>query len=218
MGIYHITDPNLRGQEDNFYFRWDYLDEARQSDKGTVGWYVVKLADPRSADQVAHAIDAISFDSDHETKTESEQAFTAAFASQFGDIGLMVEAIMGAVFFTLVLLTGNTMAQAVRERIPELAVLKTLGFSRRSVLALVLAESVLLLALGGIGGLALAGVVVDAVRTHLPSMGPTSPMLPVGAAIWLQGIILMVVVGLVVGALPAARGMRLRIVDALSGR
>lgn len=125
---------------------------------------------------------------------------------------------MGAVFFTLVLLTGNAMAQAVRERIPELAVLKTLGFTNRTVLALVLSESVLLLVLGGAVGLGLAGLIVDAVRTSLPAMGPTAPMVPVGAQIWLQGLGLMVLVGLVVGALPAVRGMRLRIVDALSGR
>ena len=218
VGIYHVTDPNLRGQENNFFFNWKYLDEARMFDQGTVGWYVVKLADRGSADHVAEAIDALSFDSDHETKTESEQAFMATFASQFGQVGLIVGAIMSAVFFTLVLLAGNTMAQAVRERIPELAVLKTLGFSNRSVLALVLCESVLLLALGGVTGLALATWTVGALRTSLPAMGPTTPMLPVGGAIWLQGVALMLLLGLIVGCLPALKGMRLRIVDALAAR
>lgn len=218
VGIYHVSDPNLKGQENNFFFNWDYFDEARQLDKGMVGYYVLKLADRDRADAVAASIDALSADSDHETKTESEQAFTAAFASQFGDIGLIVEAIMGAVFFTLVLLTGNTMAQAVRERIPELAVLKTVGFSRRSVLLLVLAESTLMLVLGGVAGLGLAGVVVSAARNAMPAMGPTPLMVPVGAIIWLRGIVLTVLVGLAVGALPALKGMRIRIVDALSGR
>ncbi|HEV2268767.1 MAG TPA: ABC transporter permease, partial [Steroidobacteraceae bacterium] len=111
--------------------------------------------------------------------------------------------------------TGNTMAQAVRERIPELAILKTIGFSNRSVLSLVLAESVLLLALGGAIGIFLSGVAVSGIRAKL---GPQFPMVPVGANAWLEGIALMVVIGLVVGALPARRGMRLRIVDALSGR
>jgi putative ABC transport system permease protein len=122
---------------------------------------------------------------------------------------------MGAVFFTLVLLTGNTMAQAVRERISEIGILKTIGFSNESVLGLVLSESVLLLVLGGAVGLAVAGVVVEAVRT---AMGPAVPMLPVGTATWLRGIGLMVGIGLVVGAVPASRGMRLRIVDALANR
>ena len=106
--------------------------------------------------RVAQAIDALSANSDHETKTQTEQAFNQAFAKQFADIGLIVTAIMAAVFFTLLLLTGNTMAQAVRERIPELAVLKTIGFTNRSVLVLVLAESVLLVVLGGLIGLGLA--------------------------------------------------------------
>ena len=107
------------------------------------------------------------------------------------------------------------MAQAVRERIPELAVLKTIGFSNHSVLALVLAESVLLIVLGGAIGLALAGVVVDAVRA---AVGTGVPMTRVGGAIWLRGAGLMVLIGLIVGALPARRGMWLRIVDALAGR
>jgi len=218
VGIYHVQDPNLKGQEGNFWINWNYFDEARQTGNGSVGYYVVKLADRGSADRIAQAIDALSVDSDHETKTQSEQSFTAAMVGQFADIGLIVGAIMGAVFFTLVLLTGNTMTQAVRERIPEIGALKALGFTNRSVLSLVLAESVLLLVLGGGVGLAVAAVVVDAVRGSLPSMGPTAPMLPVGPDIWLRGVILMIVIGIVVGTLPAIRGMRLRIVDALSGR
>ncbi len=196
------------------FFHWKYFDEAAEFGGGTVGWYIEKIAQPKDADHVAQAIDAMSANSDHETKTQSEDAFRASFVSQFADIGLIVGSIMGAVFFTLVLLTGNTMAQAVRERIPELAILKTIGFSNRSVLALVLAESVLLLAIGGAAGLALAEVAVSVIRARLG----TIPMMPVGPGIWLQGLGLMAVIGLLVGALPARRGMRLRIVDALAGR
>jgi putative ABC transport system permease protein len=215
VGIYHVADPKLRAQENALFFNWDYFDEARQFGNGNVGWYVLKVADRNQADRVAQAIDALSVNSDHETKTQSEQAFNAAFVSQFADIGLIVGSIMGAVFFTLILLTGNTMAQAVRERIPELAILKTIGFSNSSVLSLVLAESVVLLLLGGAIGLVVAGIVVGAVRA---SVGPAVPMLPVEGAIWLRGLALAVVIGLIVGVLPALRGMRLRIVDALSGR
>ncbi|EQD30828.1 membrane protein containing DUF214, permase predicted, partial [mine drainage metagenome] len=142
-------------------------------------------------------------------------AFAADFYSQYVDLGLIVHAIMGAVFFTLMLLTGNTMAQAVRERTPELAVLKTLGFTNRSVLALVLAESVLLMLLGGALGLLLAGGTVHALQAQ---MGSQLPMLPVAGAIWLRGVAVMVAIGLAVGALPARRGMRLSIVNALAGR
>jgi putative ABC transport system permease protein len=215
VGIYRATDPRLVSSENLFFFNWDYFDEARQFGNGNIGWYITKVADPQEADRVAQRIDALSFDSDHETKTQSEQAFNVAFVSQFADIGLIVGAIMGAVFFTLILLTGNTMAQAVRERIPELAVLKTIGFSNHSVLALVLAEAIALLLIGAAVGLVLAGLVVAAVRLKL---GTAVPMDPVGRDIWLQGLGLAVLVGLVVGALPALRGMRLRIVDALSGR
>jgi putative ABC transport system permease protein len=214
VGIYHIADPSDRGREAAMFFHWKYFDEATQFGGGQAGWYIEKIAQPKDADHIAQAIDAISANSDHETKTQSEDSFQASLVSQFADIGLIVGSIMGAVFFTLVLLTGNTMAQAVRERIPELAILKTIGFSNRSVLALVLAESVLLLVLGGAAGLVLAQVTVSFIRTNLA----TIPMLPVGRTSWLEGVALMAVIGLLVGALPARRGMSLRIVDALAGR
>jgi putative ABC transport system permease protein len=215
VGIYHVADANLKGQENQMFFNWDYFDESRAFGNGEVGWYIVKLADRAAAGRVAQTIDALSANSDHETKTETEQASRTNFVSQFGDIGLIVGAIMSAVFFTLVLLTGNTMAQAVRERIPELAVLKTIGFSNRSILLLVLAESVSLLVLGGALGLALASVAVHALTV---SFGGALPMLPVAGHAWLRGLVLMLLIGLIVGALPARRGMRLRIVDALAGR
>jgi putative ABC transport system permease protein len=214
VGVFHQPDPKLRGQESQLFFNWDYFDEARAFGNGNVGWYVTRVSDRDAAGQVAQAIDRMSDNSDHETKTQTEKAFQASFVSQFGDIGLIVSAIMGAVFFTLVLLTGNTMAQAVRERIPELAVLKTIGFSRRSVLSLVLVESVLLIVLGGALGLLVAAATVSALSA---SFGGQLPLLPVGGEIWLHGLLLMVLTGLIVGALPARRGMRLKIVDAISG-
>jgi putative ABC transport system permease protein len=215
VGIYCVTDPNLKSEENELFFNWDYFDRARQSGNDSVGWYVLKVADRMQADRVAQQIDALSSNSDHETKTQSEQAFNAALLGQFADFGLIVGSIMGAVFFTLVILTGNTMAHAVRERIPELAILKTLGFSNRSVLTLLLAESVLLLLIGGAVGLVVASVVVIGVRA---AVGTGVPMLPVAGSIWLRGMELAVAIGLIVGVLPARRGMRLRIVDALAGR
>ena len=215
VGIYHVADPKQRSQEGAMFFNWDYFDEARQFGNGGIGWYIERLTDRNQADQVAKAVDALSANSDHETKTQTENAFNASFVGQFADIGLIVGAIMAAVFFTLILLTGNTMAQAVRERIPELAVLKTIGFSNKSVLGLVLAESILLIVIGGVLGLAIAGVVVGAIKA---SLGSGIPMAPVDAWTWARGLALMVGIGIVVGALPALRGMRLRIVDALAGR
>jgi putative ABC transport system permease protein len=161
------------------------------------------VADVNQADKVARAIDALSANSDHETRTQTEQAATASWMKQLADMGLIVGSIMGAVFFTLLLLSGNTMMQAVRERTSELAVLKTIGFSNGSVLAMVLAESVLLLVLipvvtAGSGGM-----------LNLPTVGADS---------WVLGLALMALIGLLVGSLPAWSAMRLNIVDALAGR
>ncbi|HVI24617.1 MAG TPA: FtsX-like permease family protein [Xanthomonadaceae bacterium] len=214
-GIFHLADAKRRGEENQLLFHWTYFDEANDYVKGRVGWYIVRVADPAAADRVAQAIDALSANSDHETKTQTEQAFNQAFAKQFADIGLIVTAIMGAVFFTLLLLTGNTMAQAVRERIPELAVLKTIGFSNRSVLWLVLAESVLLVVLGGALGLGIAALLMPMVSgasggvIQLPTVMPQT---------WGIGLALMIAIGVLVGLLPALRAMRLNIVDALAGR
>ena len=214
-GIYHVDDPKQKAQERVLFFHWKYFDEANDYVKGRVGWWIVEPSNGGSADRVAKAIDTLSANSDHETKTQSEAAFNQSFAKQFADIGLIVSAIMGAVFFTLLLLTGNTMAQAVRERIPELAVLKTIGFSNRSVLWLVLAESILLVVLGGVLGMLLAAVIVPMVSAASGGMIQLPGLL---GQTWGTGLALMVGIGVLVGLLPALRGMRLNIVDALAGR
>jgi putative ABC transport system permease protein len=174
----------------------------------------VTLDNPAHASRVAQAIDALSMNSDRETKSQTESAFQQSFAKQFADIGLIVTSIMGAVFFTLLLLTGNTMAQAVRERIPELAILKTLGFKDGTVLWLVLVESVLLVGLGGVIGMALARVILPGLASKAQGMLPATIPLQT----WIVGAVLIVLIGLVVGVLPALRAKRLKIVDALAGR
>ena len=134
---------------------------------------------------------------------------------QLADMGLIVGSIMGAVFFTLLLLSGNTMMQAVRERTSELAVLKTIGFSNVSVLAMVLAESVLLLLLGGVIGLGIASLLIPVVSA---GSGGMLNLPVVSADSWGLGLALMALIGLLVGSLPAWSAMRLNIVDALAGR
>ena len=215
VGIYKVKEEKLKGLEQQFFFRWDYFDEANSYGTHEVGWYIVQVTDPKQSDAVAKAIDAISANSDHETKTQTEQAFNLSFAKQLGDIGLIVSAIMGAVFFTLLLLTGNTMAQAVRERIPELATLKTIGFSDVSLLGLVFAEAVLLIVIGGVLGMALVSLLLPVIGD---ATGGRMQLPPVGAGTWGIGIGLMILIGLLVGVLPALRAMRLNIVDALAGR
>jgi putative ABC transport system permease protein len=215
VGIFHAKDPRDAGREQMMMFHWKYFDENNAFGSGTVHWYVVKVRDPAQSDAVAKAIDAVSANSDHETKAQTEQAFQASFIKQLVNIGLIVSAIMGAVFFTLLLLTGNTMMQAVRERTSELAVLKTIGFSSGSVLAMVLAEGVLMLLLGGVVGLALVSAIVPALSAASGGMLPVHAM---AGSTWLAGVLLMVLIGVVVGLPPAWRAMRLNIVDALSGR
>jgi putative ABC transport system permease protein len=214
VGIFKAAQPELRASEKQMLFHHNYFDEGREIGQGTVGWYIVRVEDASLADRVALAIDRQFANSAFETRTQSEREFQIAFARQIGDIGLIVTAIMAAVFFTLLLLTGNTMAQSIRERIPELAVLKTLGFTNRAVLILVQAESLVLLLVGGLLGLVLASLA-------LPVIGEASSgQLDVAMRTesWLLGLLLMIAIGIAVGLPPAIKAMRLRIVDALAGR
>ncbi|WP_129645737.1 ABC transporter permease [Peristeroidobacter agariperforans] len=215
VGIYRIDNPNLKAMEGILYINWDYFDEARVAEKGTVTWYTVKVRDLDQSDPISQAIDALSANSEHETRTQSEAALYAEWGKQLADVGLISGSIMGAVFFTLVLLTGNTMAQAVRERIPELGILRTLGFSRRLIMSLILGESVLMLMAGSVTGLIAATAAVQVLKAKL---GPSLPMLPIAADIWLRALAVAAIVGLVVAAIPAARGIRVRIIDAIAGR
>jgi putative ABC transport system permease protein len=215
VGVMHAKDKSAGWYDQVILMHWKYFDEGTPFNGGTVGWYVVNVNDANQADKVAKAIDAISANSDHETRTQTEAAASASWMKQLADIGLIVGSIMGAVFFTLLLLTGNTMMQAVRERTSELAVLKTIGFSNQGVLAMVLAESLLLVVIGGLIGIGLAALLIPGVSA---GSGGLLNLPTVGLGSWLLGIALMVAIGLVVGALPAWRAMRLNIVDALAGR
>jgi len=213
--IFRAKDRANVQAENQLMMNWKYFDESNDYIKSQVSWYTVKLASADQASRVAQAIDALSANSDHETKTQTESAFQQAFLKQFADIGLIVTSIMGAVFFTLLLLTGNTMAQAVRERIPELATLKTLGFQDRTVLTLVMVESVLLVTLGGLLGMALASAAIPGLAK---AAGGALPVHFVPLQTWIMGLVLMIGIGVVVGLLPALRAKRLKIVDALAGR
>jgi len=196
----------------NMYFRYDYLNEGMGGSLGFVGWYVLKITDPSKAAEVGKRVDALFANSQAETKTNTEKAFAQSFADQVGNVGAIVRWVLTAVFFIMLLVTGNTMAQAVRERTNELAVLKTLGFSRRVVLGLVLAESCAIAILGGGLGLFFALGVIPvlgkALRAFLPVFFLPSRDLVLGVA-------LVLLFGLASGLLPAVQAMRLRIVEAL---
>ena len=209
-GIY----TGKRPQDDltQFWFRYDYLKEqAPPWAQNVVGWYIVRIAPGADAVQVGRAIDEGFANSAWETRTQSEAAFMASFVEQMGNIGFLMGAIGTVVFFTLLLVTGNTMAISVRERTGELAVLKTVGFGDLAVLVLVMAESLLLAVLGGALGIGLA-------KAFTLAGDPTNGMLvsfylpPWGIA---AGATLALAVGLLAGLLPAFSAMRLQVVEAL---
>lgn len=214
VGIIDADDPAVRGNTDMVLINVAYFDEARQIGKGKTGWYIVRIADSTQARSISASIDTLFMNSPDETKTQPEKEFAIGFAKQIGDIGALVTRILVAVFFTILILTGNTMAQSIRERIPELAILKTLGFSDGKVTALVLAEAVLLLLLGGAIGMGGAMAAMPALNG---STGGRFPPLFVGPETWLLAAAVAGVVALVIGLPPALRANRLKIVDALSG-
>ena len=197
-------------------FHYDFFDEARQFGEGSVGWYTVRISDPDQAPEVAKNIDALFENSMNPTKTATEDEFNRAFANQIGDIGLMTTGILSAVFFTIVLLTAVTMNQALRERIPELAVLKTLGFSDAKVALVVLGESVLLCALGGGLGILLTVLLEVPLNAVMSESGFGVFELSGQVVAIAVGIALLL--GLVVGASPAWSAKRLTIAEALRRR
>lgn len=209
VGIY---DGATKGTDDtNFFFRHDYFDESRLFGKGLVGWYIVRVDEPAEAGAVAQRIDEEFANSPWETKAETEGAFLRGWARQIGDITTIMVAILSAVFFTILLVAGNTMAQSVRERTDELGVLKALGYTNVQVMVLVLGESCLLSVLGGVLGLGLAWMLIargDPTRGALPIFFFPPENLVVGVG-------LIFALGLVAGFLPALQAMRLQIAEAL---
>lgn len=207
-GIYDAARPG--DDTTQFLLHAKYLEEGRTFAFNMVGWYFIKVTDPARSAEIAKRIDAQFANSEYETKTSTEKAFAQSFANQIGDIGSIMIAIASAVFFTILLVAANTMAQSIRERVNELAVLKALGYSNGLVMGLVLAES-LLLAIG-------AGWLGLAIGLVLTSHDPTNGVLP---AFFLPdrdlalGVIAAIALGLAAGIAPSMRAVRLRIVDAL---
>jgi len=215
VGILDADDPAVRGNTDVVLINVAYFDEARLTGKGKTGWFIERIADRSRARAISADIDALFANSPDETKTQPEKEFAVGFAKQIGDMGMLVTRILTAVFFTILILTGNTMAQSIRERIPELAVLKTLGFSDGQVTALVLAEAALLLVIGGGLGMTIAVAFLPFLNA---STGGRFPPLFVGLETWILAGAVAATLAVAIGLPPAWRARRLRIVDALAGR
>ena len=209
VGIYDGKEKNT--DTTPLFFRYDYFDEARRGGTGTVGWYTIRVNDPGQAAEIGKLVDAEFENSSAETKTEPEGAFIQAWAKQVGDIALITASILSAVFFTILLVTGNTISQSVRERTGELGMLKAIGFTNTLVMSLVLAESCLLAVLGGVTGLAIAW--------FMTSRGdPTGGLLPrfyMPYRDLLVGILFSVALGIITGFFPALQAMRLQVAEAL---
>jgi putative ABC transport system permease protein len=210
VGIMDISAYNA-GSFPAFYINYDYLDEARAFGHGSVLYYIVSIADPRRGSEIAAAIDALFANSANETTTQTEQVFAQSQIKQIGDINLIANSIIGAAFFTLLFLTGNTMMQSVRERIPEFAVLKTVGYSDNKVLILVLIEALVLCVVAGAAGLGLARLAFGFMGSLFDSLSPSALVMEMGLGV---AVLLAVVSGLP----PAWRSTRINIVDALAGR
>ncbi|GAC1627741.1 MAG: ABC transporter permease [Nevskia sp.] len=213
VGIFDGKDADWAGRTNLMYLNFAHFDEARQFGQGGAGVYIVRVADPNDSERIAKAIDTQFENSPDETKTQTERDWNLGFARQIGDIGLIVGAILGAVFFTILLVTGNTMSQTVRERIPELAVLKTLGFSDGAVTGFVLAESLALCLLGGLLGMLLSLVAAKGLTSVFGGA-----QVIVKGKVWVQSLVTMAALAFAVGIFPALRARRLQIVDALAGR
>jgi putative ABC transport system permease protein len=209
VGIFSGKDKST--DTSPLFFRYDYFEEARLNGKGQVGWYTIRVKDPSQAAEISKAVDREFENSPYETKTEPEGAFVQGWARQIGNIALITAAIVGAVFFTILLVAGNTMSQAVRERTGELGVLKAIGFTNGQVLGMVLAESCLVAVLGGALGLALAWLITS-------GGDPTGGMLPqffFPHSAFFIGLAFSLALGLFAGIFPALAAMRLRVGDAL---
>lgn len=210
VGIFDGVNEDWSQRANLMYLNYAQFDEARSGGKGLAGIFVVRIADPEASERIASVIDAKFENSSDETKTQKESEFQLGFIRQLGDIGLIVNLITGAVFFSILFLTGVAMSQAVRERIPELAVLKCLGFTDRQVMGLVLAEAFALCLVGALLGMAVA----SAATGILPPDFPVRTDLRV----WVIAGVSVAVLTLAVGLPPALAARRLKIVDALAGR
>lgn len=212
-GIFGGIDKDWESRAGLMYLNFAYFDEERQFGRGGAGTFAIKLSDSSRASTVASAVDAMFENSPDETKTQTEKDFNIGFFKQIGDIGLLVNYVLFAVFFTILLVVGNTMAQSVRERIPELAVMKTLGFTDFTVLMMVLSEALLICALGALIGMGLAAALLVAASNNLQL-----PLSQGNTKLWLQALATAFALSVAVGVLPAWRARTLKIVDALAGR
>ena len=213
VGIVNGAPGDDRTFGNELWANYKFIDDSRATGNGLVNQFVVKIGDPTKAASIAAAIDTMFANSPYETRTVNEKDYLGDQLRQVGDVGLFVNAVLGAVLFTLLFLTGNTMMQSVRDRVPELGVLKAMGFGTGTIVAMVAAEAVALCLLAAAIGLSLAAAILPLAFRQMSLPLPTSTW-----SVAASGVGVAVLIGLLISVLPARRAMRLTIVDALAGR
>ena len=207
-GIFHATPDNQ-----SVYFNAKYVEEAVSWFKGNAGTFSVLADSPADVSKVSSAVDDMFRNSPQPTKTETEKAFGLEFVAMYGNLKAFILGICSAVVFATLLVSANTMAMTIRERTREVAVLKTLGFARRSILGLFVSEAVALAVAGGILGVGMGQVLVYGI-THSPQF-VSFFSLQVTPAIWLVAMLTSGLVGLLSAAIPSYHASQINIVDGL---
>jgi putative ABC transport system permease protein len=213
VGLVNAGEHDEKVFANELYFNYEYLDEARAAGKGTVHQYALTIDDASHASEISQAIDREFANSSAETSTMNEREYLVAQLRQIGNVRLFVYYIIGAVLFTLLFLAGNTMAQSVRDRVPELGVLKTLGFSDTTVWLLVVVESSVLCLIAAALGLTIAAVSFPIIFGSLQIVGP----IPLPGIVWVAGFVIAIALAALSALFPALRARRLTIVEALAG-
>jgi putative ABC transport system permease protein len=203
--------PNQTAVANNIIVNYDYVNEARVINRDTVLLFIAHAADPANAAAIGLAIDNKFANSSHETRTQSEGDLVASQIQRVADLDFIVGGIIGAVFFALLLATGTLMMQSIRERTPEIGVLKTLGFSDRLVMTLILVEAITFCVFSAGIGLALASFLLPMARAQIGIA--SMPGIVIAA-----GLAFAVLLGLLGGSVPARRGLKLQVADALADR
>jgi putative ABC transport system permease protein len=212
VGIYDMEQHNFASE---MWAHYEYIDEGRAENRRTAMQILVRVANPDQAPRIAQEIDALFMNSAGQTITQSEKDTLQGMLAQVGDIGFLVNTIVGAVLFTLLFLTSNTMVQSIRERVPEFAILRTIGFSETSVLWLIVTEAFVMGVSAALLGLIAAGPVIPRM---LERVSPDLAAIRMPVAVFAWGCVLAALLALVSGLPPALRARRLQLVDALAGR
>jgi putative ABC transport system permease protein len=207
--IYKGSDPQF--DTSGVYFHFKYFDEARTFGQDTISFIAIRTVDPELNEQVIKAIDDQFANSFYETETVPEKAFNKAFIEQLGNIGLIITFIVLAAFFIILVIVGNSMALAIRERTNEIAVMKTLGFKSARIFKMVLSESFLVAIIGGGLGIGVSFLVTSAI-TGVPQIPP----LIMTSDVLLSALGFVLLLGFITGIIPAVSALRLNIITALS--